>query len=398
MTVLIWVEFVAALWWGSTMIVLVASFIAALAFPRPRRSQTGPAVLPPVTGIVPIKEFEFRFEETQSSLFAQIYPELEVLVATSEVESPASTAALRVQQRFPQVPSRIVRSATDLAVSPKLNNLWVAVAEARNDLILTKDSNVVLAPDDLECFVRHFDAGVGLVSTIPVVTEPESLAAWIEASLINCYYARMLMLARAVGLGFGCGKIMLFRRSDIDRAGGFQSFAWALGEDAALADTMVRLGLRTVLADRVSRQPLGQRRFGDVWERQLRWKSIWRAQKPAVFAGALFGSVLLSALAGAVAAPLAGVAPLPAAAATVGFWFLLETLLCAFRGWPVSLWAPLAFLGREMLDLPVWFCALIGGEVKWAGRTYRPGKRSPPTPFVAEMKAAVRNVGPNDYP
>jgi ceramide glucosyltransferase len=299
-------------------------------------------------------------------------------------------AARSVQQRFPDVSSRIVWSAANVAVSPKLNNIWMPVAQARDDLILTKDSNVLLAPGDVECFVRQFETGVGLVSTIPVVCEPKSPAAWIEASIINCYYARMLMLARAVGLGFGCGKIMLFRRSDIERAGGFQSFAWALGEDAALANAVAHLGLRTVLADRVTRQPLGVRSLKNVWERQLRWKAIWRVQVPAIFIAALFGSALLVALAGAAAAPLMGLSPVTVAAATLGLWCMLETLLCLLKGWPVSLWSPVAFVGREILDLLVLLRALAVSEVRWAGETYRLGKPDRTARFAAEMTPALQ--------
>jgi ceramide glucosyltransferase len=389
-TVLAVIDCFATVWWGSAMAALLVSFLAALSFPWPRRRGAGQADPPPVTAIVPVKELDADFDAAQSSLFAQAYPDIEILIAAAEQQSPALAAARRVQRRYPDVSSRIMWSGTKIAVSPKLNNLWMPVAQARHDLILTKDSNVLLAPGDVECFVRHFDADVGLVSAIPLAVEPKSPAAWIEASIINCYYARMLMLARMAGLGFGLGKVMLFRRSDIDRAGGFQSVAWALGEDSALSDAMARLGLRTVLADRVTRQPLGMRRLKDVWERQLRWKSIWRFQNPSVFIGALSCSALLAALAGAVAAPVMHFPPQMVAAATLGFWFLVETSLCLFKGWPVSLWSPLGFVGREILDLLTWLRALTVSEVKWAGENYRLARPKPSVRFPEEMAPALR--------
>ena len=81
---------------------------------------------------------------------------------------------------------------------------------------------------------EHTDA----ISAITVLVRPRSPAAWTEASIMNGHYARILMLGRAIGLGFGLGKIMLFRRSDLERAGGLHSIAWALGEDCALAEAM----------------------------------------------------------------------------------------------------------------------------------------------------------------
>ncbi len=395
MTVLGLVSVVGAIWWGIAICVLLLSFVAALCFPRLRHLTDSPANLPPVTAIVPIKDFDPRFERAQASLFSQNYPDLEILVAAAEQDSSALDAVRRVQQEHPGVSSRIVWSQTNRGVSPKLNNLWAPVDQARDDLILTKDSNVVLEPQDVAAFVAHFGAGVGLVSTIPVASEPQSPAAWIEAAIINCFYARMLMLARALGLGFGCGKIMLFRRSDMERAGGFQSLAGALGEDAALAAAMSSIGLRTVLADRVTRQPLGGRRLGEVWERQLRWKSIWRVQVPVVFVISVFGSALLAAIAGAAAAPLAGFAPLTIAAGTLACWFLLETCLCVFQGWPFSVWSPFAFLGREVLDLSVWLRALTTSEVSWAGAKYRLDKPVLVDPFDAKL-APQQGAGTND--
>lgn len=349
----------------------------------------------PATAIVPIKGFDDHFEAAQASLFAQKYPDFEIMIAAAEHQSPALDAAHRVQRDYPNVSSRVVRSQAKICVSPKLSNVWGAIVQAQNDLILTKDSNVVLAADDLASFVSDFGAGVGLVSTIPTASEPQSPAAWIETSIINCYYARMLMLARAVGLGFGCGKIMLFRRSDIERAGGLPRLAEALGEDAALADAIGSLGLRTVLADRVSLQPLGARRLRDVWDRQLRWKSIWRVQVPAVFVISLFGSALLAAFAGAVAAPLTGCAPATVAGSTLAGWFLLETFLCLVRRWPVSAWSPFAFLGREVLDLLVWLRALTISEVRWAGATYRLTKSESVARFDPKL-ASSRAVGTHD--
>jgi ceramide glucosyltransferase len=366
-------------------------------FPRPRRSQTTPANLPPITVIVPVKDFDAHFEAAQASLFAQTYPDLEILVAAAEEQSAALDAARRVLQNHPDVSSRIVWSQISAGLSPKLNNLWASIAQARDDLILTKDSNVVLEPEDLASFAGHFGAGVGLVSTIPVASEPRSPAAWVEAAILNSYYARMLMFARALGLGFGCGKIMLFRRSDIERAGGFARLAGALGEDAALADAVSSLGLRRVLADRVTRQPLGVRRLRDVWDRQLRWKSIWRVQVPAIFILSLFGSALLASVAAAAAASLIGVAPITLAGATLAGWFLLESLLCLFKGWPLSGWSPFAFLGREVLDLSVWLRALTVSEVRWAGAKYRVSGSASAAQFdVASAPAAPQGAGTND--
>jgi ceramide glucosyltransferase len=321
----------------------------------------------PLTAIVPIKDLDAGFDAAQTSLFEQAYPELEVLIGCAQTVSPALGAARAIQARHGGVSSRIVMSTTGSAASPKLNNLWAPIEQARHDLLLTKDSNVLLSPGDVEAFAAHMGPGVGLVSAITVLVGPRSPAAWAEASIMNGHYARILMLARTIGLGFGLGKIMLFRRSDLERAGGLHSIAWALGEDCALAEAMSQLRLRTVLADRLTTQEAGARSWRDLWNRLLRWKIIWRVQSPLVFVGALMSSALLAAVAGALAAPLLGAAPAVVAAGTLLAWCAIEALMCGLKGWPLSWRTPFAFLAREVMDLLVWLRALTTSEVAWAG-------------------------------
>jgi ceramide glucosyltransferase len=326
---------------------------------------------PPVSAIVPVKNLHEGFEEAQRSLLAQTYPNFDVLFASCESESPALAAVERVRQAFPLVRSRIVRSRPGTAASPKLDTLWPALCEARNDLVLTKDSNLTLAPGELDDLAGELSPGVGLVSTIVIAREPHSFAAWIEAAILNNYHSRILMLADAAGFGFGLGKIMLFRRSDLMRAGGYNALAWALGEDMALARALHSVGLRTALATRVSTQRLGSRALREIWQRQLRWMIVWRIQMPAAFVGDLLGSAAPTALAGAAAATLFGIAPWFVAGSTLAGWFALECLLCAAKGWPLALLTLPAFLCRELLTPLLWLRACTTREVEWAGRVQR---------------------------
>jgi ceramide glucosyltransferase len=185
---------------------------------------------------------------------------------------------------------------------------------------------------------------------------------------------------------------MLFRRSDLARAGGFDCLKWAVGEDMALARAMRGLGLRTVLADRLCDQTLGRRSFVDVWQRQLRWMTIWRVQLPAVFVADLLGSALPTAFAGALAALLTGISPAAVFVGTLVGWCGIESALCAAKGWPLSFWSPFAFLARELLTPALWVRALLSNEVRWAGTNYRVhgNKRSQAPKFSPKRTALAR--------
>jgi ceramide glucosyltransferase len=73
--------------------------------------------------------------------------------------------------------------------------------------------------------------------------------------------------------------------------------------------------------------------------------------------------------ASALAAPLAGLTPATAAAATFLLWFGLETLLSITKGWQVSWAAPAIFLIREAMMLAVWVSAWTTDRVVWAKDT-----------------------------
>lgn len=347
------------------MAALVASFLAALLHvPGPHAQGDTNR---PVTAIVPVKYATPHLEADLASLFAQDYRPLEILIATAEDQSPAIDSARAVAAHHPAIPFRIVKSHGGHAASPKLDNLWEAIGAAAYDLILTIDSNVRLRPDDLSHLVRHHEAGVGLVSTISITRAPQSFPAWVECAIINAYHGRVLMLISALGLGAGCGKIMLFTKSDLARAGGLEALAWAMGEDEAMQQAFEKIGLRTVLSDHTSTQLLGARSWAEIWQRQLRWALIWRVQTPWVLVGDFLLSALPVSLAAALAAARVHMAPALAALETLMFWFVIECLLCLIKGWPLSIWSFPAFVGREILSLAVRLRALTTRQVEWGG-------------------------------
>jgi ceramide glucosyltransferase len=368
----------AAFWWGLAVLLLFASVLAALLFPHLPWQGPGTEPLRPVTVIVPVKFWNDHFESDQEALFTQDYPELEIIFTAARSDPPVLAAVAEALQKFPALDSHIVQSDVSRAASPKLNSMWPGIDAAWHDLVLIKDSNIRLAAGDVENLVHHHGPGVGLVSTITIATDPENLGGWIETSIVNCYHARMLMLASALGLGAGCGKIMLFSRAALKKAGGLEGLSWAVGEDEAMQQAFAGIGLRTVLSERTSRQLLGRRSFTDIWRRQVRWMLIWRWQTPAVFVGDFLISALPVSLAAALAAHLAGILPLTAMLATLGLWFVLESLVCLCKGWPISLWSPLAFLAREILTLAVRIRALTTREIIWGDGHIRVNPKAAP--------------------
>ncbi len=226
-------------------------------------------------------------------------------------------------------------------------------------------SNIVFEPETLAAFMQNFTSGVGLVVGVPVAERPEGLAGHIEAFLLNGH-ARLLLTASALGLGFGVGKTMLFKRSDLARAGGFESIAYTLAEDTALSRGFAALGLKTVFAHRPLRQFIGKRSLREIYQRQLRWAVIRRAHEVLTFPLEPLSSPLPAAIAAAFAAPLVGLSALTAFASTMGIWFAVEILIAWIKGWEISVASPAGFIGREILALATWLQAWTTNDVVWA--------------------------------
>ena len=371
-------ELGCAVYWSVATLLLVVSVAATLAQPwlcarrGTRRDQ------PPVSVVLPVKLFEHGFETAQELALLQSYPGFEVIASSVDPRSGAIEKMREIFSRFPRIETRILQSTAKFAKSPKVDNLYAPFMSALNDTIFMKDANSVLEPDALAQHMRQLHGDVGLVCAIPYMSGATNLAAHIEAGIINGPHARMLFLASALGRGFGVGKIMLFRRSDFLRAGGFGAIAHTVGEDNAMAKAMQRIGLRTVFSHRAVRQDLGARDFWDVYNRQLRWSVIRREDELFSFLLEPICQALPASMAAAGVAPLLGISPFLGFFAAAALWFGLETALSFAKGWQVSWASPAVFFFREAVMLGVWLHAWTTSRVVWARDVLDAGKTAPP--------------------
>jgi ceramide glucosyltransferase len=367
--------YVCAGWWVVSLSLYGGSIAAAFMQPPVRRRHARRVDQPPISLIIPVKRLDPGLEGAFVSAFEQSYPRFEVLVSAAE-ESPALELARRVAARFPHIPSRIICQETRVAVSPKLNNLVAPLAVAAHDLILVKDSSFRLAPGELAALVRNLIHGVGLVVAPPIATAPGNFAAEIECAILNGYQGRLLLAASTLGIGVGAGAILLFDRRDFERAGGVKAIAWAIGEDHALVQALRRIGLKTVIAAEEVTQVLGRRRLAEVWTRQLRWM-VWRRQaEPWAFYTEPFGGALVTALTGAIGAPVLGAPWPPVVAGTLVLWFALEAALVVRRGWGWS-WKSLpAAICREVFMVALWIRAWTVRRIYWGDLAFEVGRKS----------------------
>jgi ceramide glucosyltransferase len=386
--------YAGAVWWSVATAFFCGTLGVGLAQPFVQRRRATRKDRPPISAIIPIKLLDPGFATAQASMFAQDYPAYEVLIGAAEQESPALDAARHIAASYPEVSCRFLRSVGTATVNPKLNNLARPLAAATYDFVFTKDSNITLDPGTMAAFVQNFTPGVGLVVGVPVAVRAENFAGRIEASSVNGH-ARVLLTASALGLGFGVGKAMLFRRSYLARAGGIKAMSDPLADDTALSMALARHGLKTVFSHRTVAQETGARSFTQVYERQLRWSVIRRKNERFTFPLEPLASPLPVAVGGALAAPLVSYPAWLGFSLTLLLWLCAETGFAVCKGWEVSWWSPLAFLGREILALMVWLRAFTTHNVIWAGARIdaRRGVRAAPEEAVQSHEFGEREFG-----
>src|SRR5207248_11439192 len=126
--------------------------------------------------------------------------------------------------------------------------------------------------------------------------------ARFEGLGVSTDFAPSTLVARMVGVDeFALGSTMAFRRSDLERIGGFASIADYIADDYQLGHRIHALGLKCVLSDVIVETHLGGS-WTDVWQHQVRQACTLRVSKFWGYLGlpVTFASVwaLLMAIAG----------------------------------------------------------------------------------------------------
>jgi ceramide glucosyltransferase len=186
---------------------------------------------------------------------------------------------------------------------------------------------------------------------------------------------------------------MLWRRPDLERAGGIPALAREVAEDAASTKVVRGAGLKVRLIDRPFPQPLGYRSAADVWRRQMRWARLRRASFLSYFLPEALSGGVLPMIALALVAAAVGLPPVLSVTAFAIAWYGGEMLLAAAAGWHLSLLYPLYGLARDLL-LPVLFVgALHGDDFVWRGNEMQV-ERMRPRRMMALMRPRLEEIAP----
>ena len=350
----------------ATLIHLLSVGLAMARCRSPDKARS-PTAVPAVTILRPVCGLDPHEELTLRSGFELSARNITLMFCCARADDPVVPLIHKLMLAFPDVPARLLIGEESSTPNPKLGNLIKGWHAATDQWIVMADSNVLIPPDYIEQLFDCWRSDTGLVCSPPIGCMPQGFWALLECALLNGYQARWQYTADSLGLGFAQGKTMLWRRADLEKAGGIRALADEIAEDAAATKLVRGLGLRVRLVGRAFGQPLGRRSLRQVWDRQLRWARLRRATFPACFTPEIFAGSLPPLLAGVYAAEALGLAPGAVALALCLLWLGSEALLTRAAGWHLSAISPLAWVLRD-LTLPVlWISAWAGDSFTWRG-------------------------------
>src|SRR5262249_44299067 len=269
-----------------------------------------PAVdAPPVTIVRPVCGVDNFVDDTLASTFALDYPSYEIIFCVAHERDPVVPIVRALMAAHPHVHTRLLVGDDRVSQNPKLNNCVKGWDAAAHDWIVIADSNVLMPRDYIQRLLAAWQPGCGLVCAPPIGARPENIWAELECAFLNTYQARWQYCADTLGNGFAQGKTMLWRRPDLEAAGGIRALGAELAEDAASTKLVRACGRDVHLVDAPFAQPLGHRGFREVWRRQTRWARLRRASFPHLFlpeglSGALLPSLALAFVAGSIGWPI----------------------------------------------------------------------------------------------
>jgi hopene-associated glycosyltransferase HpnB len=269
---------------------------------RDDRRAALPAVLPQVAIVVPARNEADNIAQSVTSLLAQDYPALSlVLVDDDSSDSTAEIACRAAAETGAQDRLTVIRAG---ALPPRwTGKLWalkqgIAVAEekfAPKYLMLT-DADIVHAPDTVSWLVAHAEAHQLVLTSLTARWRCENLPERVHIPAFIYYFQMLYPFAwvnRAdhpmAGAAGGC---MLVRADALRAAGGIDIIWDALIDDCALAVAMKKQGpIWLGLTDRVN-SIRAYTTWGDIRRMVARSAYAQLGYSPLALIGTVAGLVL----------------------------------------------------------------------------------------------------------
>ena len=366
--------------WRTGVLVLAAvplvyylvTIFAAVRFFRGERARRLPEFAPPVSLLKPVHGVDFRSHVNFASFCIQNYPNYEILFCVNDMDDPAVPFLHQAIKDFPECSIRILSNAPRIGSNQKVNNLILLAQEAKHEIIVQSDGDVMVSPDYLKSVVAEFaDPAVGVVSCFYRGVAEKNFWAEVEAvGAASDFFAGALVANLPGSVTFALGASVATTKTWLAKIGGYEALADLLADDYEIGNRVYRAGGKVLLSREAVWTMYPAQTLKTFWEHQVRWARTVRLVRPASF----FGLVVTHGLPWCVLA--AAVAP----TALIGAGFVAAYLvLRLLMAWVVGVWGVRDEVLRKKLWLvpvrdaihfAVWLAGFASNRVKWGGVEY----------------------------
>ncbi|MEQ8700771.1 MAG: glycosyltransferase [Bauldia litoralis] len=358
--------------WITLLCVHALLFVGALMQPLRRRAagSAGEAALRAVSAIVPVRGDRGDLGPCLASLATIDYPNIELVICVGDPDDPALPTVRKVVGNA-TVPARCLVGRVPGLKNDKLQLVANAYQKSKFPLVLMTDDNMIWSAALLRDLVGRLDGETGLVSGVVTATGADTPWGRVEQAMINGYFNRLMLAGDLLGVSHATGKILLFRRADLDAAGGMAALNTGICEDATLRESLEARGLRAVLSPLAADHPVPDKSLHDVWHRQLRW---FRCRK--AHGGFIFWLEPLISMSALVAWSLLwaffdrNVEMWQPLLAGVALWVGLEAVYLRLKRLPLDPWLLPAVLVREAVFPVLWLQCLTRVTIDWRGNDF----------------------------
>ena len=243
---------------------------------------------------------------------------------------------------------------------------------ARYQHLLVNDSDIRVERDYLRRVIAPLlneDGRVGMVTCLYRGVAAATWGSQLEALGISTDFCAGVLVARQLegGLQFGLGSTLAFRRTELERIGGFRSIVDFLADDYELGRRISDLGLRVLLSDVVVETHLPAYDLRGFLAHQLRWARGVRDSRAGGYIGLVSTYGLMWALLALIAgrgapwswAVFAITGLLRLAVALMVGKFVLEDRRLLRNLWLLPV--------RDLVAVAVWVASFAGHTVTWRG-------------------------------
>ena len=349
------------------------AILAAVRFFATPRNKGAISFTPPVSILKPVRGVDFASYQNFKSFCLQDYPEYEILFCVNDLKDAAVPLIQQLTAEFPDRNIRLLSNAPQLGANRKINNLALLAQEAKFELLVQSDGDVLVGPNYLRDVVAPFERSeTGVVSCFYRGIAQRNLWAEMEAlGAATDFSAGVLVADWMEGVTFALGASVATTQTWLGKIGGYAALANVLADDYEIGNRIAKSGARVLLSREIVETMYPAMSFTQFWQHQLRWARTVRLCRPVSYIGLLFTHGLPWAVAGALASGSSA----GAAAFFVAYLVLRTTL-----AWTVGVWAlrddttrrklwlvPL----RDALHFCVWLGSFFSNRITWGDSEFR---------------------------